>query len=86
MTTAKHEDTEVKVDENLVNPGKTKKRTWQSKIIGWSKLDQHLNDLEDDGWEVEKIIEQKSFDDYQTEDYVLVVAKYKKATQKKRFY
>ena len=82
--TAKNGEDTVDIKENAADP--KKRRSWQSKIISWSDLDQHLNDLEDDGWEVEKIIEQKSFTEDQMEDYVLVVAKNKNTYKTKRFY
>jgi len=66
------------------NPERRKK--WKVKVIGWANMESYLNDMEDDGYKIMEIFEQKNTEDGNLDDYCLVVAKDQKATQKKRFY
>ena len=64
----------------------TKRKTWKTDLVAWSDLEEKLNDLEDDGYKVMNIFEEKLPQEGQLEEYCLVIAKNTDKTKKRRFY
>ena len=68
------------------SPENKPRRKWKVQVTSWSDMEDYLNDLEDDGYKVTNIFDEKNVEEGQGDDYCLVIAKDQTKHQTKRFY